>query len=70
MSRWVMPEGVRFLQGIGNLNPVLKHLLERQGAHASADPERLALEVLHDEVRGAVLFAHVIEARKCADESS
>ena len=53
--------GVRFLQGVGNLDRVLERLVERDGAGLQPIRERLALQVLHDEVRDAVLFTDVIE---------
>ena len=53
--------GVGFLQCVGDLDSVLKRLVKRHCAASQPIRERLALQVLHHEVRGAVLFAHVIE---------
>jgi hypothetical protein len=52
---------VRGGEGIRDLNRNLKRLVEWQGALHQAVRQRLALQVLHDEVRRAVLLAHVIE---------
>ena len=40
---------------------ILQRLLERQRALRQPVRERLAFEILHDEVRGAVLLAHVVQ---------
>ena len=45
------------IQRIGDFDRVLKHLLKWERAFFQPPRERLAIEVLHDEVRTAVVFA-------------
>src|ERR1700687_6471223 len=52
---------MRFLQPFANLGPNTEHLVERQAAFAQAFTEGFTLQILHDDVVGAVLLAHIIE---------
>ena len=52
---------VRAVERIGQLAGVAKHLIDRQGAPFEARRQRLALDVLHHQEVGPVLFAHVVE---------
>ena len=49
------------LQCLGNLNPVLQRLLERQRTFFQPIGERLAVEQFHDQIVGSILFADVVE---------
>ena len=55
------PAAVRAVEGAGDLDAVTDRLVERQLAALEPVRQALALEVLHHEVLGAVLVAHVVE---------
>ena len=55
------PCAVRALERVGDLDPVAQHSFERQRAAREPVGERLAFEVLHDQVVDAVLLADVVE---------
>ena len=50
-----------FLQPFANLGSNAEHLVERQAAFVQAFSEGFALQILHDDVVGAVLLAHIVE---------
>ena len=52
---------MRLLQGVRDFDAVAQRLLERQRAAGQSIRQRLALEVLHDEVLGLAFPSHVIE---------
>jgi hypothetical protein len=52
---------MRLVQGIRDLDAVAQRLLERQRAFDQSIRQRLALQVLHDEVLGLAFPSHVIE---------
>ncbi len=52
---------MRLVERVGDLDAVAQDLLGRQRAFAEAVGERLALEVLHDEVVGVALAPDVVE---------
>ena len=62
-SRWTMLARVRGAERAGDLDRVGDRLVDRQPAHAAdALLQRLALDVLEDDVRAAVLLAGVDHA--------
>jgi hypothetical protein len=52
---------MRFVEGVGDLNRVLKRLVERQRAFGKPVGQRLTFQVLHDEKQRAVVLAHVMQ---------
>jgi hypothetical protein len=52
---------VRLVQSIGDLDAIAQRLLERQRTPCQPLRERLAFEVLHDEVLGLAFPAHVVK---------
>ena len=55
------PLPVRLVERVGDLDPVTQELLGRERPLAQAVRQRLALEVLHDEVLGLALAVDVVE---------
>ena len=56
-----MPGTVRFVERRRDLDRRLERLVDRQRALRQPIRQRLAFEILHDEERGAILFAHVVQ---------
>ena len=52
---------VRAVQRVGHLDRIAEDLFHRQRAARQTRRERLALEILHHEIRDAVLLADVVE---------
>jgi len=52
---------MRLVPGAGDLGRDCQRVVERQGATLDPAGQRLAIEVLHDEIRRAVLFADVVQ---------
>ncbi len=52
---------MRLVQRIGNFDGVLQNLLQRQRTFCESLRKRLAFEMLHHQVVGPILVAHVIE---------
>src|SRR5208337_138611 len=52
---------VRFLQPFANLGPNAEHLVKRQAALAQAFTEGFTLQILHDDVAGAILLSDVVK---------
>jgi hypothetical protein len=48
-------------KGIGDLNPVMERLIERQLSAFEKGPERLPVQVLHDEEIRPVLLTDVVD---------
>ena len=55
------PGAVRFVERVRDLGAEAQHLFERERALQQPVRQRLALQVLHDEVLGLALPAHVVE---------
>ncbi len=55
------PGAVGVMQGVGDLRAIAQDLSERKRPAADALRERLALDVLHDQVLGAVLVPDVVQ---------
>ena len=55
------PLPVRLVQSVGDLHAVPQRLFERQRPLREPIQQRLALEILHDEVFGVALAPHVVE---------
>jgi hypothetical protein len=69
-SRWHDPLPVRLVERVGDLDADAQRLRQRQRPSREALRQRLALEVLHDEVLGLALSADVVEARRCASATA
>jgi hypothetical protein len=52
---------MRLLERVGDLDPDLERLLERQRSALDSRGERLAFEILHDEEVGVALAADVVQ---------
>ena len=63
------PLPMRFVQRVCDLHAVTQRLLKRQRTLGQPIRERLALEVLHDEVLDVALASDVIEGTICGCES-
>jgi hypothetical protein len=52
---------MRFVQRVGDFHAELQHLLERQRPFLQTRRECFAFQVLHDEVLGPILRAHIMQ---------
>ena len=55
------PRAMRLVERVGDLNREGQRLIERQRAFRQSLRERLAFEVLHDQIVDAVLVADVVK---------
>ena len=60
-SRWTMPARCASIERAGDLHRDRQRLGERQRPAGDPIGQRLALEVLHDEERGSVVLADVVQ---------
>ena len=52
---------MRFVQSLGDLHPVAQRLLQREWPLEQPVGQRLAFQVLHDQVLGVAFAAHVVQ---------
>ena len=55
------PGPMRFVERVGDLHTVSQRLVDAERTSSQTIRKRLALEILHDEERRTVLFAHVVQ---------